>query len=525
MAFRTSLRLGLAGVAAVLMSQTALAQETPKQGGILRHAVEQESNTYDCHATATSFSLQVLAPHYSTLLRFDPMDYTKVVGDLAESWEQSADGLTYTFKLRQGVTFHDGSTFDSADIKATFDRIRQPPEGITSSRQGQWQNIDKIETPDASTVVFTLKNPNPAQELLFANPWNCVYSAEKLAENPNYPATEVMGTGPFVFVENVKGSHWTARRNENYFIAGRPHLDGIQASFINGPGIINALAGNQVDAALFSVVGEDQNKLKALNPDMTFQNGPFTITNFVTFNLTKAPFNDARVRKALNLAISRVEGQSVLPKISPLDGYGAILFPRGSIAERSLDDMAKLPGLGSDTEAQRAEARKLLEEAGVAGMKFTLLNRNLRQPWEPLGLFFLDQWRKVGLDVDQIAAETPQYFAALQSKNYDVSIDFNNTVSVDPNEVLVKFLPGSPNNYSGLDDPKILEMFQAQIKASGEERAKIVKDIEDYYLDNAYLIPGFESKRGVAHHKDMKGWLLPSSTVLNLPLDTVWLDR
>jgi peptide/nickel transport system substrate-binding protein len=335
---KTYLRTGLAGVAAaMLMSQAAIAQETPKQGGIFRHVVESESNTYDCHATATSFSLQVLAPHYDTLLRFDPMDYTKVIGGLAESWEQSADGKTYTFKLHQGVTFHDGSTFDSADIKATFERIRKPAEGITSARAGQWGNIDTIETPDANTVVFTLKNPNPAQELLFANPWNCVYSAEKLAENPNYPATEVMGTGPFVFVENAKGASWTAKRNENYFVEGKPYLDGIQATFINGPGIINALAGNQVDAALFSVVGADQDKLKALNPDIVFQNGPFTITNFITFNLAKPPFNDVRVRRALNLAVSRVEGQSFLPKISPLDGYGAIMFPRGSIAERSME--------------------------------------------------------------------------------------------------------------------------------------------------------------------------------------------
>ncbi|MBX3530226.1 MAG: ABC transporter substrate-binding protein [Rhizobiaceae bacterium] len=521
-----SLRLGMAGVAAaVLMSQGAFAQETPKRGGVFRHAVESESNTYDCHATATSFSLQVLAPHYDTLLRFDPMDYTKVIGGLAESWEQSDDGLKYTFKLHQGVKFHDGSDFDSKDIQATFDRIRKPPEGIVSSRQGQWQNIDTIETPDANTVVFTLKNPNPAQELLFANPWNCVYSAEKLAENPNYPATEVMGTGPFVFVENIKGSTWTAKRNENYFIKDKPYLDGIEVNFIGGPGIINALAGNQVDAALFSVVGADQDKLKALNPDIVFQNGPFTITNFITFNMTKAPFNDPKVRKALNMAISRAEGEQVLPKISPLTGHGSILFPRGSIADRTPEEIEKLPGMSNDIEAQRAEAKKLLEEAGVAGMKFTLVNRTIRQPWEPLGLFFLDQWRKAGLNVDQVALETPQYFAALQSKNFDVAIDFNNTVSVDPNEVLVKFLPGSPNNYSGLEDPKIREMFQAQIKATGDERAKIVKQIEEYYLDNGYVIPGFESKRGVALHKDVKGWKLPSSTVLNLQLDTVWLDR
>jgi peptide/nickel transport system substrate-binding protein len=525
MSYKHFSRAALAGVAAFMVSsQMAAAQETPKRGGILRHAVEQESNTYDCHATATSFSLQVLAPHYNTLLRFDPLNYPAVVGDLAESWEQSADGLTYTFKLKQGVKFHDGSDFDSKDVQATFERIRKPPEGIVSSRQGQWANIDRIETPDANTVVFTLKNPNPAQELLFANPWNCVYSAEKLAENPNYPATEVMGTGPFLFVENVKGSHWTAKRNDSYFDAGKPYLDGITANFINGPGIINALAGNQIDAALFIVAPPDQEKLKALNPDIVFQNGPFNITQFLTFNLTKAPFDNEKVRQALNLAISRVEGEQVLRRVSVLKDRG-LYFPPGSIADISAEELEKLPGMSNDVEAQRNAARALLKEAGAEGLKFTLLNRNLRQPWEPLGLFVLDQWRKVGLEVDQIAAETPQYFAALTSKNYDVAIDFNNTVSVDPNEVLVKFMPGSPNNYSGLQDPKLTELFDAQVKATGEERARIVKEIEARLLEQAYFIPGFTSTRNVGHHKDVKGWKLPPTTVLNLQLDTVWLDR
>lgn len=517
--------LGAAGVAAVLaLPLPAVAQETPKQGGIFRHVVEAEGTTYDCHATATSFSLQVLAPHYNTLLRFDPLNYPEVVGDLADSWTISDDRLTYTFKLKQGVTFHDGSTFDSADIKATFDRIRQPPEGITSSRQGQWANIASIETPDAETVVFTLKNPNPAQELLFANPWNCVYSAEKLAENPNYPATEVMGTGPFVFGEHNQGSNWKATRNENYFEEGRPYLDGIEAVFINGPGIINALAGNQVDAALFSVSPADQERLKQTNPDLVYQNGPFNITNFVTFNLTKAPFDDVRVRQAMNLAVSRAEADQVLPRISVLEGRG-LYFPPGSIAARSPEEVMALPGMNDDTEGNREKAKALLKEAGHEGLKLTLLNRNLRQPWEPLGIFLLDQWRKIGMEVDQIPAETPQYFAALQSKQFDVAIDFNNTVSVDPNEVLVKFMPGSPNNYSGLDDPKLTEMFNAQLVATGEERAKIVKDIEAYILEQAYFIPGFLSKRGVAHHKDVKGWKLPPTTVLNLQLDTLWLDR
>ncbi|HWK15108.1 MAG TPA: ABC transporter substrate-binding protein [Rhizobiaceae bacterium] len=504
----------------------AMAQETPKRGGILRHVVEQESNTFDCHATGTSFSLQVLAPHYNTLLRFHPDNYPEIIGDLAESWTLSDDRKTYTFKLRQGVKFHDGSDFDSADMLATWERLKNPPQGVTSVRQGQFAPIESMSAPDPQTFVVTLDQPNPAATALFASPWNCVYSAEDLAKDPNFPATHVNGTGPFTFVENVKGSHWDAKRNENYWDEGKPYLDGIRAQFINGAGVINALAGNQVDAALFLVSPPDRERLEAMNPDIAFQQSPFNITNFLTFNLTKPPFDNAKVRQALNMAISRVEGDQVLPRISVLKGFG-LYFPPGYIAERSDEELSTLPGFRTDVEAQRAEAKKLLEESGHAGLKLTLLNRNLRQPWEPLGVFVLDQWRKIGVQADQIQAETPQYFAALQSKNYDVAIDFNNTVSVDPNEVLVKFMPGSPNNYSGLQDPKLTEMFDAQTDAAGDDakRAAIVRDIESYILDQAYTIPGFKSQRQVGYHRSMKGWKLPPTTVLNLQLDTVWLDR
>ena len=132
--------------------------QTPKRGGVFRHAVEGEPANLDCHAAATSFALQVLAPHYSTLLKYDRNDFSKIVGDLAKSWTVSPDRLTYNFKLRPNVKFHDGSELSSADIKATFDRLRNPPPGITSARRGQFAGIETIDTPTPDTVVFKLKS-------------------------------------------------------------------------------------------------------------------------------------------------------------------------------------------------------------------------------------------------------------------------------------------------------------------------------------------------------------------------------
>ena len=131
--------------------------ETPKSGGTLTYAVTAEAPTYDCHATTTYAAIHTLAPHYSLLLKVDQDNYPELRPDLAESWTVSSDGLTYTFKLRSNVVFHDGTPLTSKDVKATFDRIRNPPAGIISIRQALFEGIASVEAPDPTTVVMKLK--------------------------------------------------------------------------------------------------------------------------------------------------------------------------------------------------------------------------------------------------------------------------------------------------------------------------------------------------------------------------------
>src|SRR5438105_7351537 len=162
--------------------------ETPKRGGTLNFAVVAEPPTTDCHATTTFAMVHPVAPQYSTLLAFTgPHDNLKIEGDLAESWDVAKDGLSYTFRLRRGVKFHDGSDFTSEDIKVTYERIINPPAGVISARKAQHQDIKEIATPDPLTVVFKMARVNMSMDLHFASPFNCVYSAKKLKENPRYP--------------------------------------------------------------------------------------------------------------------------------------------------------------------------------------------------------------------------------------------------------------------------------------------------------------------------------------------------
>ena len=111
---------------------SAVRADTPKSGGTLNFAVVAEPPNYDCHASQTFALLHPISPFYSYLVKYDSSQGGKIVGDLAESWTIAPDGLTYTFKLHEGVKFHDGSALTSADIKATFERIANPPTGVAT---------------------------------------------------------------------------------------------------------------------------------------------------------------------------------------------------------------------------------------------------------------------------------------------------------------------------------------------------------------------------------------------------------
>ena len=138
---RTILRTAIAALAALSLGSGLAAAQTPKKGGMLNFGVVAEPPNYDCHGSTTFALVHPIAPHYSLLVKFDGKEYPKVVPDLAESWTVSPDGMTYTFKIRSGVKFHDGSPLTSEDIKASYDRIISPPEGVVSIRKAYYADL------------------------------------------------------------------------------------------------------------------------------------------------------------------------------------------------------------------------------------------------------------------------------------------------------------------------------------------------------------------------------------------------
>jgi peptide/nickel transport system substrate-binding protein len=506
--------------------------QTPRSGGELVFVVPAEPPSYDAHREDTFALLHPASPHYSTLLRIDSTDPTgtKIVGDVAESWVVSRDGKTYTVKIRKGVLFHDGSELTARDVKATYDRISRPPEGVASIRKGEYIDLEAVEAPEPHTVVFRLKWGNAAFLSSLASPWNWIYKADILARDQRWYEKNILGSGPFLFVEHVKGSHWLGKKNPGYWDKGKPYLDGYRALFVRDSAAqVAAVRGERamIQFRGFSPAERDS-LVQALGPKIKVQESPWDCALWVVPNQSRKPFDDKRVRRALSLALDRYQGSQALSRIAIVKEVAGLMVPGTPFATPPAE-LEKLAGYSRDVAASRAEARKLLREAGVPeGFAFTLLNRGIPMPYEPVGIWLLDQWRQVGLTVKQELPETAKYFADIRAGSFEVAVDFQCGYIVEPDLDLYKFQSQeiSQANYGRYTDKTLDDLYVRQSRATDpEERKRLIRAFERRLLEEeAHYIQTLQWHRIVPHSARLRGWTISPSHYLNQQLDTVWLE-
>jgi peptide/nickel transport system substrate-binding protein len=523
----------VAVVAIAGLVPVAAQSQQPRNGGELVFPVPSEPPSYDGHREETFGLIHPVAPFYNTLLRVDPNDPggVKPVPSLAESWTISPDGLIYTFKLRQDVKFHDGSDMTSKDVKASYDKIIFPPTGMGSSRKGQYSDVTVVEAPDAYTVRFKLRERSASFLLSIASPWNFIYKADLIAKDVHWYEKNIMGTGPFTFVEHVKGSHVVGKKNLNYWDKGKPYLDGFRAIFMRDSAAqVAAVRGERAHIQFrgFSPAERDS-IVSSLGNKVTVQESPWDCVLLVGINHNKKPFDDKRVRRALSLALDRYEGSKALSKIAIVKAVAGVQVP-GTPFATPPDELSKLAGYWPDIEKSRAESRRLLKEAGVPeGFSFTFTNRGIPMPYEPLGVWLIDQWRRVGLNVKQEVIEAASYYGIIRKGDTQVFMDFQCGYIVEPDLDIYKFLSTkrNPSNYGNYEDPVLDELYDKQGRAgSVEERKQLIRAFEKRLLDEeAHYLMTLQWHRIIPHSAKVKGWTITPSHYLNNTLDTVWLTQ
>jgi peptide/nickel transport system substrate-binding protein len=378
-------------------------ESNPKRGGVLKWGGLANSTLYDLHQTGTIANMGPQAPMYDLLVQVDPVHWDKVIPDLAKSWTISADGLTYTFYLREGVKFHDGAPLTAEDVVASFNHIIFPPAGVISPRRGLFDAVKEVVATGPLAVEFHLTEPRGYLLRALAAGFNVIVRKQTLEEN-NYDLRRLAvypGTGPFRHKSLEPGVVRKLERNPDYWNPALPYLDGIEVYHLEfGPKTGAGCLAHIVDFC-WGIDPISEKKAKNIKGLHTARILPTGLLGLFLNSRTK-PFADVRVRRAINLVLDKA---ALIDAVS--DSVGLVragwLLPIDPFFEEYWGKVQEQPGWRSPTAADLAEARRLMREAGyeqgLKGLDFVVRDIPFQVAWAPVVQDLLKRELKVASGV------------------------------------------------------------------------------------------------------------------------------
>ncbi len=504
---------GQTGIAALIgRTGTEPKGETPVRGGVFVQAINGNPPTFDPHMTVNVYTMFTASAALGRLYRFKTFwdvaasNSKEIEPDLALSYE-TPDGVTWIYKLRPNVRFHDippvnGRTFEASDVKATFARAVAP----TSANRGflLMINPEKIETPDKQTVVFKLNYPYAPFSQLMASSLFAWIMPKEGAEGLYDPARQVIGSGPFILESYQPDVALTFKRNPNWFESGRPYIDGIKLPIVPD----QAQRYAQFTAGNLHVVGvlqEDLETLQRQNPKAELVQNVGNGNGIMYYPLgdPASPFRDIRVRQAISLAVDRA-------------AYGKIYY-----GDKYIRTFNVTPDFGKwvitweelPKETQQwynydlPRAKRLMEEAGGAGIAVKMIYP-VGNPADPLlrnqsetiySMLTALPWKVTYVPVDYtrdwVGGGKGYQYAGLPP---DTMAWWGLAVRTTVDEHLSGWwYSKSTTNMSRLNDPKLDAMIdKARTLLNEEEQLKAYKEVQKYILDNVYCLCGLVNGLG-----------------------------
>jgi peptide/nickel transport system substrate-binding protein len=507
----------------------------PTSGGTLRVSNGGDPPDFDMHQSATFLAQFIAAPCYSNLLRVDPANLNRLLPDLAEKAEVSDDGRTVTFHLKAGVLFHNGMPLTAEDVAYSLQRVRKPPKGIVSPRKGLLANVQKIEPRGAHTVVVTLAQPQPDFLFLVSNPFNVIVPkkvAEPLDMQGRGMKREIIGTGPFRLVRSVDGQIYELARYENYF-GPAAYLDKIQFFPIKGEVERSAaLQAKRIDACFHFNSASVIDTLRKI-PGMVVQHRPMPTFVNVIANVQRKPFDDARVREALSLAIDR---EAFLKTVGPLSGasfHGLGLLPPGSPYSLTPAEVSQfggydtLPGLGGEVAANRKRAMALLEQAGVPkGFKVVLPTRGDTPAFRDASINIASQLKTIGLDATVDIRDTGAFYAIESKGDFQVVVHSVAVGGSTADQILGEgYTSFGGRNYGRWKDDELDELYRRQSRERDpKQRAELVKQFQLAFMKTYYHIQVAWGGIAAAHWNTVQGWTGLPDLYSNMQLEKTWIN-
>lgn len=491
---------------AAAQAASATAPVAIRRGGTIVAARQFPVPTLDPHLSNDA-AVPVLESIYNSLVRFElvnPKTWEhKVVGDLAESWEQP-DPRTYIFKLKQGVTFHDGSEFTAVVAAWNMLRLRDHPK---SQKKTQLQVVESVEAVGRSTLRVRLKEPNAAflQNLAFVYgaPIQMVSKAamEKLGEDGF--ARAPVGTGAFKFKQWITDDRVILQRNPDYFEKGAdgkplPYLDGAVFRYIPDPAV--ALVDMRFGSmhVLENLPAKDVPVVKA-NPSLDIAEMPWAGLAYflVGFNTNTVPFKDVRVRQAALHGIDREGMAKAL-------GYGVGVphyYPKFMSGAIGYDEGVK------KYEYNPAKVKELLRDAGYPDGISIDLKVISREPDNTIGEFAQQMWTAVGIRTKLVSLERLTWINAMRAKDFEASFWRGTFLSVvDPEILKSRVMCGGDNNWGQWCDPEIDRlMLEGGAISDTRKRHETYRQVLRLMQERAYLGSGIRMPLVTAYRKTVQG--------------------
>ncbi len=528
---RIALSVALSLGAAALAVTPALAQ---KQGGTLRIYHRDNPPSASIHEEATVSTVMPFMSLYNNLVLYDqtkPVNsLDTIVPDLAESWSWNADKTALTFKLRQGVKWHDGKPFTAKDVQCTWNRLlgtdadkfRKNPRGIW------YRNLEKVTVNGDYEATFVLKSRQPAFLTLLASGYSPVYPCHVSTRDMR---VKPVGTGPFKFVEFRGNEYIKVVRNPDYWKKGRPFVDAIEWRIItNRSTRILAFVAGEFDMTFSQDVTIPLLKdVKSQAPNAICEIKPQYVSRNLIVNREVAPFNDPKIREAMALAIDRKAFIDILAEGKGDIGGAMLPLPEG-LWGMPPDVLSKLPGYSPDVAANVEKARKIMEGLGYSAakpLKIKMSTRNIEIYRDP-SVILIDQLKRIHIDAELEVVETSLWHAKVGRKDYTVGMNLTGVAVDDPDANFVEnYTCKSERNYTQYCNPEVERLIEEQSRLSDQEKRKqIVWQIERVLAEDLARPIIYHDRASTCLHPHVKGFVLHVNSIYNnWRFEDVWLDK
>ena len=521
-----------ASLAAVALSASAAL--AVKDGGVLKVYHRGTPPSGSIHEEATNSTLSPYMPVFNNLIMYDqhkPVNSLEtIVPDLATKWEWKDDKTKLTFTLRSGVKWHDGKPFSAEDVKCTWDLLqgKRKAKLRKNPRKAWYKNLDKVVADSPTQVTFHLKRRQPAFLTLLASGYSPVYPCHV---PPKKMRTAPIGTGPFKFVSLKQNEHVKFTKNEDYWKAGKPHLDAIEYTIIKSRSTrVLAFIAGKFDMTFNSDVTIPLLKdVKEQAPEAVCKLRTTNVTTNLIVNQFKPPFDNADIRKAMVLTIDRSAFIKILGHNQFVQS-GALLPPPNGVWGMPPEFLKTVAGYNPDVAGNREQARAIMKKLGYGPdnkLKVKVSTRNIAV-YRDAAVILIDHLKEIYVDAVLDTIETSNWHATVARKDYMVGLNLTGIGVDDPDAMFYEnFSCGSQRNYTGYCNQDLEKLFEKQsMMEPGEERKKLVWEIDKRLQEDAARPIIFQGKSATCWHPYVKAFTTMSNSVYNgWRMEDVWLDK